>query len=117
MGGWGVEGGRAGGWRAEGGRAQGGRASLGAGSGSSFTPDYQTSMRAHCHKRLPTSACPHFRSAQLGRIVDGAKAVADQKKTLSDADLEALIGDKLNVTTTVRHEPIRTDVPSAPRHH
>jgi len=37
---------------------------------------------------------------QLGRIVDGAKAVADQKKTLSDADLEALIGDKLNVTTT-----------------
>ena len=32
---------------------------------------------------------------QLARIVEGAKTVADQKKTISDADLEALIGDKL----------------------
>jgi len=32
---------------------------------------------------------------QLSRIVEGAKTVADQKKTLSDADLEALVGDKL----------------------
>ena len=32
---------------------------------------------------------------QLQRVVDGAKAVADQKKVLSDEDLEALVGDKL----------------------
>jgi len=32
---------------------------------------------------------------QLNRIVEGAKTVADQKKTISDADLEALVGDKL----------------------
>ena len=34
----------------------------------------------------------------LGRIVEGAKAVADHKKTISDQDLEALIGDKLYST-------------------
>jgi len=34
-------------------------------------------------------------AAQLGKIVEGAKAVADKKKTISDFDLEALIGDKL----------------------
>jgi len=33
---------------------------------------------------------------QLRRVVDGAKAVADQKKVLSDADLEAIVGDKLS---------------------
>lgn len=33
--------------------------------------------------------------AQLEKIVEGAKAVADKKKTISDQDLEALIGDKL----------------------
>jgi len=32
---------------------------------------------------------------QLEKIVEGAKAVADKKKTISDFDLEALIGDKL----------------------
>jgi len=32
---------------------------------------------------------------QLNKIVEGAKAVADQKKTISDADLEALLGDRL----------------------
>ena len=31
----------------------------------------------------------------LAKIVEGAKAVADKKKTLSDQDLEALVGDKL----------------------
>jgi 2-isopropylmalate synthase len=34
-------------------------------------------------------------SEQLSKIVEGAKALADKKKTLSDYDLEALIGDKL----------------------
>jgi len=33
--------------------------------------------------------------AQLARIVEGAKAVADQKKVISDADLETLVGDKM----------------------
>ena len=32
---------------------------------------------------------------KLAAIVEGAKAVADKKKTISDQDLEALIGDKL----------------------
>lgn len=32
---------------------------------------------------------------QLAKLVEGAKAVADQKKTVSDQDLEALIGDKI----------------------
>lgn len=32
---------------------------------------------------------------QLARVVERAKAVADQKKVLSDADLETLVGDKL----------------------
>tara|TARA_B110001452_G_scaffold266668_1_gene274158 strand:+ start:287 stop:2071 length:1785 start_codon:yes stop_codon:yes gene_type:complete len=32
---------------------------------------------------------------QLRRLVDGAKAVADQKKTVSDEDLEALLGETL----------------------
>ena len=31
----------------------------------------------------------------LAKIVEGAKAVADHKKTISDQDLEALIGDRL----------------------
>lgn len=33
--------------------------------------------------------------AQLDRVVEGAKAVADKKKTLSDADLEALVSDTI----------------------
>ncbi len=36
---------------------------------------------------------------QLARIVEGAKTVADQKKTLSDQDLEALVGDRLYSAT------------------
>ena len=32
---------------------------------------------------------------RLQQLVDGAKAVADQKKVISDADLETLVGDKL----------------------
>jgi len=36
---------------------------------------------------------------QLGKLVEGAKALADKKKNLSDHDLEALIGDKLYTAT------------------
>eukprot|EP00965_Chrysotila_dentata_P089243 2946903-Pleurochrysis_carterae.AAC.1 len=32
---------------------------------------------------------------KLSKVVEGAKAVADQKKVLSDMDLEVLVGDKL----------------------
>ena len=33
--------------------------------------------------------------AALRRLVDGAKAVADKKKSLSDEDLETLLGTQL----------------------
>ena len=38
---------------------------------------------------------------QLKRLVEGAKAVADQKKSISDEDLETLLGETLYAA----HEP------------
>ena len=38
---------------------------------------------------------------QLNKIVEGAKAVADKKKTISDQDLEALVGEKVSSAVEV----------------
>ena len=39
--------------------------------------------------------------AALRALVDGAKAVADKKKTVSDEDLETLLGETLTLTLTL----------------
>jgi hypothetical protein len=52
----------------------------------------------------------------LAKIVEGAKAVADKKKTLSDQDLEALVGDKLYSSPPTCVQTGCQPVPTPSRH-
>lgn len=64
--------------------------------------------RAHAAALLHTQSCTRVSGARSSRafaltctVVEGAKAVADQKKTISDQDLEALIGEKVTSATEI----------------